>query len=73
MRPSRVPFPSESREAPHSRLHDLVVEQVRETLAEVKPRLRGWLHLGLLPLTVVGGIVLLELAGRYQRLLVLAP
>ena len=28
------------------------------TLAQVKPHLRGWLHLGILPLTLAGGIVL---------------
>jgi hemolysin III len=37
---------------------DHVVDNVTETLAEVKPKLRGWLHLGIVPLTVVAGIVL---------------
>ena len=32
------------------------------TLAVVKPHLRGWLHLGILPLTLVGGVVLVALS-----------
>ena len=38
------------------------VESVGETLAEVKPRLRGWIHLGIAPLALVGGIVLIALS-----------
>ncbi len=41
---------------------DHVVENVHETLAEVKPKLRGWLHLGIVPLTVAAGIVLIALS-----------
>jgi hemolysin III len=41
---------------------DHVVDNVTETLAEVKPKLRGWLHLGIVPLTVVAGIVLVALS-----------
>jgi hemolysin III len=41
---------------------DHVVENVAETLAEVKPKLRGWLHLGIVPLTVAAGIVLIALS-----------
>ena len=37
-------------------------EQVRETLDEVKPKLRGWLHLATAPLTLVAGIVLISLS-----------
>ena len=33
-----------------------------ETLRDVKPRLRGWLHLGIVPLTVAGGIVLIVMS-----------
>ena len=39
-------------------LHD----RVDEVLAEVKPRLRGWIHLGVLPLTLAAGIVLIALS-----------
>ncbi len=39
-------------------LHD----KVDEVLAEVKPRLRGWIHLGVLPLTLAAGIVLIALS-----------
>ncbi len=42
--------------------HPHVVEHVRESLADVKPHLRGWLHLGIVPLTLVGGIVLVALS-----------
>jgi hemolysin III len=41
---------------------DHVVDNVTETFAEVKPKLRGWLHLGILPLTVAAGIVLIALS-----------
>ena len=41
---------------------DHVVENVHETLADVKPKLRGWLHLGVVPLTVAAGIVLIALS-----------
>src|ERR1700754_4705717 len=39
-------------------LHD----KVDEVLAEVKPRLRGWIHLGVLPLTLAAGIVRIALS-----------
>jgi hemolysin III len=41
---------------------DHVVDNVHETLADVKPKLRGWLHLGVVPLTVAAGIVLIALS-----------
>jgi hemolysin III len=41
---------------------DHVRENVAETLADVKPKLRGWLHLGIVPLTVAAGIVLIALS-----------
>jgi hemolysin III len=33
-----------------------------DTIADVKPKLRGWLHLGTVPLTLVAGIVLIALS-----------
>ena len=39
-----------------------VGDRVSETLDEIKPKLRGWLHLALVPLTVAGGIVLFVLS-----------
>ena len=45
--------------------HDLTVDLVHalsESIGDVKPRLRGWLHLGLVPLALVGGIVLIALS-----------
>ena len=39
-------------------LHDSLVE----TLADIKPKLRGWLHLATVPLALVGGIVLIVLS-----------
>src|SRR3954451_2521542 len=41
---------------------DSLALQVAEGLAEVKPRLRGWLHLCLAPLTLAAGIVLIVLS-----------
>jgi len=37
-------------------------ELLREAAQEIKPRLRGWLHLGAFPMSVVAGIVLVCLA-----------
>jgi len=41
---------------------DHVVDSVAETFAEVKPRLRGWLHLATAPLTLAAGVVLIALS-----------
>ena len=41
---------------------DHLREQVREVIAEVKPKLRGWLHAATAPLTLVAGIVLIALS-----------
>jgi hemolysin III len=44
-------------------------DRAREAVAEIKPRLRGWLHLGSFPVSVVGGAVLVALApDRESRL-----
>jgi hemolysin III len=37
-------------------------DRASETLAAVKPRLRGWLHLGLWPLALAAGVVLIVLS-----------
>jgi len=37
-------------------------ETLHETLEDLKPKLRGWLHLGIAPLTLAGGIVLIVLS-----------
>ena len=42
-------------------LHDSVAE-VAEKLDDLKPKLRGWLHLGTAPLTLAAGIVLIVLS-----------
>ena len=41
---------------------DHLAERASELKAEVKPKLRGWLHLGTAPLTLAGGIVLIALS-----------
>jgi hemolysin III len=41
---------------------DSLAHQVAEQVAEVKPRLRGWLHLGTAPVTLAAGIVLIALS-----------
>jgi len=57
---------SSSQDTPHrdhvSSLSDDVSETLHELAAEIKPRLRGWLHAGILPLTVAAGIVLVSLS-----------
>ena len=37
-------------------------EALREAAREIKPHLRGWLHLGAFPLSIAAGIVLVALA-----------
>lgn len=41
---------------------DQLADSVADTVAEVKPKLRGWLHLGIAPLTAAAGIVLIVLS-----------
>jgi hemolysin III len=41
---------------------DHAVDRASDKLAEVKPKLRGWLHLGTVPLALAGGIVLVVLS-----------
>lgn len=41
---------------------DRLSDSVSDTIAEVKPKLRGWLHLSLTPLTLAAGIVLIVLS-----------
>jgi hemolysin III len=41
---------------------DSLAQQVAEQVAEVKPHLRGWLHLAIAPLTLAAGIVLIALS-----------
>ena len=41
---------------------DHLQESLAETLADIKPKLRGWLHLGTAPLALAGGIVLIALS-----------
>jgi hemolysin III len=43
-----------------------LTDALGEKVAEVKPKLRGWLHLGAAPLVLAGGIVLLCLAPSEQ-------
>jgi hemolysin III len=38
------------------------LDTISDVIADVKPRLRGWLHLATAPLTLVGGIVLIALS-----------
>ena len=41
---------------------DSVGEQVSETLADIKPKLRGWIHLLSTPLVIAAGVVLICLS-----------
>ncbi|MCW2795209.1 hemolysin III family protein [Nocardioides sp.] len=41
---------------------DSFAETVHDAVADVKPKLRGWLHLGTAPLTLAAGIVLVALS-----------
>ena len=42
--------------------HDAAVVVMADKMAELKPRLRGWLHAGSIPLVVAAGIVLIMLS-----------
>lgn len=44
------------------RISDKISDKVEGLVAEVKPRLRGWLHLAAAPLVLAAGIVLMSLA-----------
>jgi hemolysin III len=47
---------------------DGVVQQVADEIVDVvKPRLRGWLHTGVLPVALIAGIVLIALAPPRAR------
>ena len=43
-------------------LADSLSESISEKVAEIKPKLRGWLHLATAPLVLAGGIVLIALS-----------
>jgi hemolysin III len=43
-----------------------LVEQVADLAEPIKPRLRGWLHAGMVPTALIAGIVLICLAGTPQ-------
>lgn len=45
---------------------DEVAEHLRHVIEDVKPKLRGWLHLGVVPLTLAAGVVLVVLAPTTQ-------
>ncbi len=59
------PLPERARDRVSERGHD-AAEQVRDKMREVgedvKPKLRGWLHAGTVPLALAAGIVLLVLS-----------
>lgn len=64
MAPDR-PLPERTRDRASERGHDAaeqVRDKVREVTDEVKPKLRGWLHAGTVPLALAAGIVLLVLS-----------
>lgn len=48
-------------EAMRSRL-DSVGDQISETIADIKPKLRGWIHLVSVPLVLAAGVVLIVLS-----------
>jgi hemolysin III len=47
---------------PVSRVHSHAADAVLEKVAEVKPKLRGWLHAAVAPLTLAAGVVLVVLS-----------
>jgi len=61
MRPPDVTAPTSSSAALADEPVSLA-DHLRESMADVKPHLRGWLHLGTVPLTVAAGVVLVVLS-----------
>ncbi len=53
---------SERFQAVGQEMGDRLRETVHDLSAEIKPRLRGWLHVGTVPLSLAAGIVLVVLA-----------
>ena len=53
---------NEAMRARFDHAREAVADFRAEFSAEIKPRLRGWLHLAIAPLTLVGGIVLIWLS-----------
>ena len=45
---------------------DGLQDRVEDTLAEVKPKLRGWLHAGTVPLALIAGIALIAFSPSTQ-------
>ena len=43
-------------------LKEVAAERLKEAARELKPKLRGWLHLGVFPLSVAAGLVLIFLS-----------
>ena len=52
--------PSDQR--PSTEDGERATDTLGEVVAQVKPKLRGWLHAGMAPLATAGGIVLVALA-----------
>jgi hemolysin III len=49
-----------------------LVERVSDLAEPIKPRLRGWLHAGMVPAALIAGVVLICLAGTRQAVLACA-
>ncbi|WP_239455425.1 PAQR family membrane homeostasis protein TrhA [Nocardioides gilvus] len=46
--------------------HDAALVVMADKMAEIKPRLRGWLHAGSIPLVLVAGVVLILLSPSFD-------
>ncbi|MEU7302792.1 hemolysin III family protein [Streptomyces sp. NPDC007206] len=49
-----------------------LVERVADLAEPIKPKLRGWLHAGMVPAALIAGVVLICLAGTQQAVLACA-
>ena len=47
---------------PHLQFNDFTTQPIQTTPAEVKPTWRGWIHTGVLPIVIAGGVLLIVLA-----------
>lgn len=61
----RPPREESRREAIEHRV-DALERRVETALDQVKPRLRGWLHVGMTPLALVAGVLLVALASTTE-------
>ena len=65
--PTEIPVETSDEERPILAGIEQARQDMAETIAEIKPKLRGWLHAGSTPLVLSAGTVLITLSGRGDK------